>query len=202
MQVYVGWRLGEAGDIWFVWRHYEAPMPLPTPRARDCESLSLPALRLPPFSNFVDDLFCAWSSFLCGKENLTKIWSLCPVGLGDWSISLKCLMTWSAEMTGKTSAEFKVLISWNLLELILIHDTSLREVFVVLDEGLYIFYIPYTTEAHDSSYHPPTQIIPFSCLAGGPLWLPFFHFKTGSVFPGMWLGGHRKGRVCGWKYEC
>lgn len=63
MQVYVGWRLGEAGDIWFVWQHYEAPMPLPTPRARDCESLSLPALRLAPFSNFVDDLFSAWSSF-------------------------------------------------------------------------------------------------------------------------------------------
>lgn len=60
-------------------------------------------------------------------------------------------------MTGKTSAEFKVLISWNLLELILIHDTSLREVFVVLDEGLCIFYIPYTTEAHDSSYHPPPK---------------------------------------------
>lgn len=119
MQVYVGWRLGEAGDIWFVWQHYEAPMPLPTPRARDCESLSLPALRLAPFSNFVDDLFSAWSSFfLCGKENLTKIWSLCPVGLGDWSIFLKCLMTWLAEITGKTSAEFKVLISSNLLELI------------------------------------------------------------------------------------
>lgn len=52
MKVYVGWRLGEAGGIWFVWRHYEAPMPLPTPRA--CESLSLPALRLPPLPNFVD----------------------------------------------------------------------------------------------------------------------------------------------------
>lgn len=62
------------------------------------------------FCNIVADLFSA----LCGKENLTKTWSRCPVGLGDWSTCLKCLMTWSAEMTGKTSVEIKVLTTWHL----------------------------------------------------------------------------------------
>lgn len=58
MQMYVGWRLGEAGGTWFDWRRYEAPMPLPTPRA--CESFCAAASS---FFRCVDDLFSARSSF-------------------------------------------------------------------------------------------------------------------------------------------
>lgn len=49
---------------------------------------------------------------------------------------------------------------------------------------------------------PTSQIIPFSCLDGGPLRLPFPHFETGSVFLECDWGGVRGGDSRGSNCVC